>query len=299
MTHHLLARFRRFGAGEEDRAAAIRARLIYQIVDDTGLSEQEEPGSSWHSQPGPVTEHSRTIEYVRWAAAAARRSFGALSRSIREISQRSHIRWEHAVAVLLFAVVTGITVVIAHRLLEMTPTPRSRESAAAPLGAAADATVNTASTDSLVVAPAITKRAPQASGRATASPETPAPLTAPSPSSSPAVTSKPRPTIAQSSRQPVGAQTRPAPLPQQRAPSRATGVPVMGAVLSVTSDPAGAEVYVDGRKLVGRTPMAVSGLAAGDHVLGIVLGGYDAWSDGVQLVSDQTTRISVRMQPRQ
>jgi hypothetical protein len=74
-------------------------------------------------------------------------------------------------------------------------------------------------------------------------------------------------------------------------------VSLLGAVLNITSDPSGAEVYVDGRKLVGRTPMAVSGLPAGDHVVGIALAGYDHWSDGVQLVTDQPTRISVRMQP--
>src|SRR6478672_9394464 len=104
MTHRLLARGRRLGA--EDRGAAIRARLIYELVDDTRLSEQDEPGSSRHPQPPvPVTKQSRTIESVRWTAAASRRSFVALSRSIREIRQRSRVRWEHAVAVLLFAVV--------------------------------------------------------------------------------------------------------------------------------------------------------------------------------------------------
>ena len=75
------------------------------------------------------------------------------------------------------------------------------------------------------------------------------------------------------------------------------GVPGPGGVLSVTSDPPGAQVYVDGRKLFGRTPMAVSGLPAGNHVVGIVLDGYDHWSDKVQLFSDQTARVSVRMQP--
>jgi PEGA domain len=296
MTHHLLARGRRLGA--EDRGAAIRARLIYQLVDDTPLSEQDEPGSSPQPQPVPVTKQSRTIESVRWAAAASRRSFAALSRSIREILQRSRVRWEHAVAVLLFAVVTGITIVIAQRLFEVTPTPQPRESAAAALGAAADATGTRSSTDPTGVAPAITKRGPQASERATASSQTPADLTAQRRSSSSAVTSKPRPSVAQSAPQSVAAaETRPAALPKQRATSPATGMPVLGGVLSVTSDPSGAEVYVDGRKLFGRTPMAVSGLPAGDHVLGIVIDGYENWSDGVKLVGDQTTHISVRMQP--
>jgi hypothetical protein len=62
-------------------------------------------------------------------------------------------------------------------------------------------------------------------------------------------------------------------------------------------DPSGAQVYVDGRKLVGRTPTAVSGLSEGDHVLRIALDGNNHWSETVQVVSDQTSRISVRMQP--
>ncbi|HEX7798581.1 MAG TPA: PEGA domain-containing protein [Vicinamibacterales bacterium] len=322
----------------EDRGAAIRAHLVYEIVDDTRLSEQDELGSSRHSQPVPLTRQSRTIESVRWAGAASfsvllsrvgrlstiawalgRRLFlasgpavravaartaaiflsvAALSRSISKILQRSPVRSQHAVAVLLLAAMTGIAVVTAHRFLEMTPTPWSRESAAAPLGTAAEAAGNTFSTDSPGVALTITKRARKAFGPATAiSPQTPADLAAQRPSSSPAVTSKPRPGIAQSSRQSVAAQSRTAPLPNQPATSPARGVPALGGVLSVTSDPAGAEVYVDGRKLFGRTPMAVSGLAEGDHVLRIALDGYDGWSEGVQLVSDQTTRISVRMQP--
>lgn len=230
-------------------------------------------------------------------AAAGLRSFAVLSRSIREILQRSRVRWKHAAAVVLFAVVTGITVVIAQRLIQMTPTPQPRESAAAPLVAPAAVTGNTSSTDSPGITPATTERAPQASERATDRPQTPADLTAQRRSPSSVVTSKPRPTIAHSSPQSVAAQTRPAALPNQRATPPATGAPVTGGVLSVTSDPPGAEVYVDGRKLFGRTPMAVSGLPAGDHVLGIALDGYDNWSDGVQLVSNQTTRISVRMQP--
>src|SRR5690349_21058260 len=109
MTHHLFGRVR--GLSAQDRGADIRARLIYQIVDDTQLSEQD----------APVAKQSHTIESVRRAAAALRRLFATLSRAIRETLQRSRVRWEHAVALLVFAVVTGITVVIAQRLLEMTP----------------------------------------------------------------------------------------------------------------------------------------------------------------------------------
>jgi PEGA domain-containing protein len=306
MTHRLLARLRPHGA--EDRGAAIRACLIYQIVYDTRSSEQEEPDCSRYSEPVPVTEQSHT-QAVRRAAAALRRSlaartaarlrsFAGLSPSTRMIVRRSRLRLGHAVAVLLLAVMAGITVVTAHRLLEVTPAASApRESAAALLESPVHVTEDTSSTDSPPVATAITKRAPEAFGPATVTtPQMPARLIAQRPLPSPAVPSKPLPSIAQSSQRAAASQTGSAPLPNERATSRARGVPVLGTVLSVTSEPSGAEVYVDGRKLFGRTPMAVSGLSAGHHAVRLAVDGYSGWSENVQLVSDQTTRISVRMQ---
>jgi hypothetical protein len=63
-----------------------------------------------------------------------------------------------------------------------------------------------------------------------------------------------------------------------------------GAV-SVTSDPAGAAVYVDG-DFVGQTPITVQSLSAGDHRVRIVKDGYLEHGCLVRVVQNRRQRIS-------
>jgi len=73
----------------------------------------------------------------------------------------------------------------------------------------------------------------------------------------------------------------------------ATLIPVSGQVangaLAVTSDPAGATIYVD-NKSIGITPLTVNDIAAGDHQVTIHQDGYSDYSASI-LVTAGTTRI--------
>jgi formylglycine-generating enzyme required for sulfatase activity len=61
------------------------------------------------------------------------------------------------------------------------------------------------------------------------------------------------------------------------------------APVSVTSEPAGAEVLIDGQP-VGRTP-AMLELTAGERVLELRLPGYNAWRDRVLVVADEPQTV--------
>ena len=71
-------------------------------------------------------------------------------------------------------------------------------------------------------------------------------------------------------------------------------VPMHRGTLIVTSTPRGASVYVN-NKLAGETPLVMRGLAAGSRAVRLDLDGYAAWSRGVQVVADQATTISARL----
>jgi hypothetical protein len=66
--------------------------------------------------------------------------------------------------------------------------------------------------------------------------------------------------------------------------------------ISVESQPAGAQVAVDGRP-VGVTPLAGWALAAGSHVVRIDLDGYERWSAAIQVVADKTVNVVTNLQP--
>ncbi len=53
--------------------------------------------------------------------------------------------------------------------------------------------------------------------------------------------------------------------------------------IAVASDPAGADVYLDGL-LRGETPLLLEGVAAGEHALELRHGGFGAWSDTVSVL---------------
>lgn len=66
------------------------------------------------------------------------------------------------------------------------------------------------------------------------------------------------------------------------------------AVLTVSSDPVGATVYVDGR-VVGRTPLDVPALPAGDHRVRLVRDGYLEHSRVVKIGRDKSETLHVRL----
>ncbi len=61
--------------------------------------------------------------------------------------------------------------------------------------------------------------------------------------------------------------------------------------LAVDSRPSGARVFVDGRQL-GVTPVVLSKVSAGSHVIRLDLEGYETWSTAVQVVAGERARIS-------
>jgi hypothetical protein len=64
--------------------------------------------------------------------------------------------------------------------------------------------------------------------------------------------------------------------------------------LSITSDPAGATVYVDG-EVVGQTPLTVDQLPAGDHRVKIVKAGYLENGRVVTVASGQSKNVNVKL----
>jgi hypothetical protein len=66
--------------------------------------------------------------------------------------------------------------------------------------------------------------------------------------------------------------------------------------LEITSDPPGAAVLVD-RKRVGQTPIEVSELQSGSHVVWIERSGYLRWTAAVHVSADKLTRVSARLEP--
>jgi hypothetical protein len=65
--------------------------------------------------------------------------------------------------------------------------------------------------------------------------------------------------------------------------------------LVVTSQPAGASVFVNNR-LAGRTPLVMKALPAGSRAVRLSLDGYAAWSRGVSVVADQSTTITAKLE---
>ncbi len=74
----------------------------------------------------------------------------------------------------------------------------------------------------------------------------------------------------------------------------ATVLPVTGA-LSVESKPPGASVFVNNR-LVGKTPVSLSEIAAGDHTIRLELSGYRRWSSPVRIVPKERNRVTASLE---
>ena len=65
--------------------------------------------------------------------------------------------------------------------------------------------------------------------------------------------------------------------------------------LSVDSRPTGAKVFLDGR-LVGATPLVISSVPAGEHVVRLERDGYRRWSSSVRVVASEQNRVTASLE---
>jgi hypothetical protein len=73
-------------------------------------------------------------------------------------------------------------------------------------------------------------------------------------------------------------------------------VPPQSGSLSITSEPNGADIYVDGQYR-GPTPSIVPGLAPGSHTVRVHKAGYDEFISTVTVYAGQITRVPVTFSP--
>lgn len=62
-------------------------------------------------------------------------------------------------------------------------------------------------------------------------------------------------------------------------------------LVSVTSEPKGATIYIEGRKFSHKTPAIVRGLLPGTYQVRVVRRGFDAWSKKIQVIPEKATRL--------
>ncbi len=67
--------------------------------------------------------------------------------------------------------------------------------------------------------------------------------------------------------------------------------------LSVDSRPAGAKVFIDD-KPVGVTPIVLSQIGAGDHVVRLEQAGYRQWSSSVRIVAGERNRVTASLEEK-
>ena len=80
-------------------------------------------------------------------------------------------------------------------------------------------------------------------------------------------------------------------------PSRATPATIGrdSGGLVVESRPEGASVFVDG-ELVGKTPLSLDAVAAGEHAVRLERDGYRQWSSSPQVVAGQWNRVAASLE---
>jgi len=81
----------------------------------------------------------------------------------------------------------------------------------------------------------------------------------------------------------------PKPIPQTPAPKPRTGS------LAIDSRPAGAAVYVDGRR-VGSTPLVLGTLKVGEYTIGLDLDGYKRWATTVKVSEEERSRVAASLE---
>jgi hypothetical protein len=79
--------------------------------------------------------------------------------------------------------------------------------------------------------------------------------------------------------------------PQPPTPATAAKVPV-----AITSEPAGADVYVDG-SFVGNTPLPHFSLPPGEHVIELQRQGFEKWNRRLLVSPDAPTAVSATLTP--
>jgi hypothetical protein len=83
--------------------------------------------------------------------------------------------------------------------------------------------------------------------------------------------------------------------PAAQAPAVPAALERERAPLVVESRPAGARVFVDGT-LIGKTPLTLGQVAAGDHAVSLDLDGYRRWSSSVRVVAGERNRVTASLE---
>jgi serine/threonine protein kinase len=85
--------------------------------------------------------------------------------------------------------------------------------------------------------------------------------------------------------------------PAAAAPARGTRQPAATFVgtLVVESRPVGAKVFLDGRG-IGVTPLTLSDVSVGSHVVRLDLAGYQRWSTSIRVVAGQRERVAASLE---
>ena len=77
-------------------------------------------------------------------------------------------------------------------------------------------------------------------------------------------------------------------------PRPRAAVPLHRGTLIVTSTPQGAAVFINDQ-YAGQTPLTIRRMPAGSRAVRVALDGFASWSRGVQVVADQTTTVSAKL----
>jgi hypothetical protein len=73
--------------------------------------------------------------------------------------------------------------------------------------------------------------------------------------------------------------------------------PVFAGALAVQSNPAGGTVFLD-RQRVGETPLQLTGVTAGAHVIWIESPGHARWTTAIQVNTNKLVKVSATLEPR-
>jgi hypothetical protein len=76
-----------------------------------------------------------------------------------------------------------------------------------------------------------------------------------------------------------------------------TPAPAHTGSITITSSPAGADVYIDGSSYRGITPVTFSGLTTGSHTIRMAHSGYNDYSTTATVYGGQTTKVTGSLNP--
>jgi hypothetical protein len=122
---------------------------------------------------------------------------------------------------------------------------------------------------------------------------TPAPTQAPAPQPAPTVVADPSPAsvVPIAHEAPTHGATK---SPASKAP-QALKAPFYVGTLSIDADPGG-DVFID-RENAGHTPLRLTNLRAGSHLIWVERDGYRRWTRVVPVPADRITRLSAELEP--